>query len=135
MLKLILNLVLVPNPYFGVNGAAIASVVNNFFAFFLSFLVLRKTISLNLSVMKFIIKPIIATASMCICSYAAYIVFAGMFSAKLATIIAIMVAVIVYILMVVILKIFEEEEITMIPFGPKIHKVLQSIGIYKKNED
>ena len=34
MLKLIFNLILVPNPKFGINGAAIASVINNFFAFF-----------------------------------------------------------------------------------------------------
>lgn len=135
MLKLILNLILVPNPELGVNGAAIASVVNNFFAFFLSFIVLRRTIKLNLNFMKFIIKPVVATTVMCICSYAAYIVLAGMISGKLATIIAILFAVIIYMAMVVILKIFEEDEITMIPFGTKIYKILQKLGIYKKKEN
>ena len=132
MLKLILNLILVPNPTFGVNGAAIASVVNNFFAFLLSFIVLRRTIKLNLNFIKFIVKPIIATAVMCVCSYAVYILLAGMISAKLATIIALLFAVVIYVVMVVILKIFEEEEITMIPFGTKIYKILQKLGIYKK---
>ena len=133
MLKLILNLILVPNPKFGVNGAAIASVVNNFFAFFLSYVVLRKTIKLNLNFTKFILKPVIATFVMCIGSYYSYVFMAGsIISAKLATILAIIIAVVIYAIMVVILKIFDEEEITMIPYGTKIYKILKRLGIYGK---
>jgi len=136
MLKLILNLILVPNPQFGVNGAAIASVINNFFAFFLSFIVLRKTIKLNLNFTKFILKPVIATIAMCACSYYLYIILAGgIISSKLATILAIIIAVVIYIVMVVILKIFDEDEITMIPYGTKIYKILKKLGIYGKTEN
>lgn len=133
MLKLILNLILVPNPQFGVNGAAIASVVNNFFAFFLSFIVLRKTIKLNLNFVKFILKPAIATVAMCVCSYYIYtILIGGIISAKIATILAIIIAVIIYAVMVVVLKIFDEDEIGMIPYGTKIYKILKKLGIYGK---
>lgn len=132
MLKLILNLILVPNPNFGVNGAAIASVVNNFFAFFLSFIVLRKTIKLNLNFVKFILKPVIATIAMCVCSYYLYTILLGIISAKLATILAIIIAVIIYLVMIVILKIFDEDEIMMIPYGTKIYKILKKLGIYGK---
>ena len=132
MLKLILNLILVPNPSFGVNGAAIASVINNFVAFFLSFMILRKTIKLNLNFVKFILKPIIATFAMCVCSYYLYTILIGIISAKLATILAIVIAVIIYVLMIVILKIFDENEITMIPYGTKIYKMLKKLGIYGK---
>ena len=135
-LKLILNLILVPNPNFGVNGAAIASVVNNFFAFFLSFLVLRKTIKLNLTFTKFILKPAFATLVMCVCSYYLYtIMISGIISTKLATILALIIAVVIYLVMVVILKIFDENEITMIPYGNKIYKILKRLGIYRKIED
>ncbi len=135
MFKLILNLILVPNPEFGVNGAAIASVVNNFLAFFLSFIVLSRTIKLNLNFKKFILKPAIATLAMCVCSYYLYtIMINGIISAKLATILALIIAVIIYVVMVVILKIFDEEEITMIPYGSKIYKILKKLGIYGKNE-
>lgn len=130
MLKLILNLILVPNPNFGVNGAAIASVVNNFFAFFLSFIVLRKTIKLNLNFVKFILKPAISTLAMCVCSYYLYTILLGIISAKLATILAIIIAVIIYLVMIVILKIFDEDEIMMIPYGTKIYKILERLGIY-----
>lgn len=132
MLKLILNLILVPNPSFGVNGAAIASVINNFVAFFLSFMILRKTIKLNLNFVKFILKPIIATFAMCVCSYYLYTILIGIISAKLATILAIVIAVIIYVVMLVILKIFDEDEITMMPYGTKIYKILKRLGIYGK---
>lgn len=132
MLKLILNLVLVPNPNFGVNGAAIASVVNNFVAFFLSFIILRKTIKLNLNFSKFILKPAIATIAMCVCSYYLYSILLGIISAKLATILAIIIAVIIYVIMVIILKIFDKEEMLMIPYGTKICKILERLGIYGK---
>lgn len=134
MLKLILNLVLVPNQNFGVNGAAIASVVNNFVAFLLSFIVLRKTIKLNLNLKKFILKPIIATFAMCVCSYYLYTALLGIISAKLATILAIIIAVVIYLVMVIILRIFEEDEISMLPYGTKIYKILKKLGIYGKTE-
>jgi hypothetical protein len=53
-------------------------------------------------------------------------------SAKIATILAIIIAVIIYSVMVVILKIFEEDEITMLPYGTKIYKILEKLGIYGK---
>ena len=133
ILKLVLNIVLIPNPQFGINGAAIASVTHNFFAFLLSFIFLIKTIKLDLNLNKFIIKPVIATIAMCACSYYIYtILIGGIISAKLATILAIVIAVIVYVVMIVILKIFDEEEITMIPYGTKIYKILEKLGIYGK---
>lgn len=131
-IKLILNLILVPNPAFGVNGSAIASVANNFLAFLLSFIILSRTIKLNLNFKKFILKPVIATIAMCACSYFAYTILLGIISSKLATILAIIIAVVIYLLMVVILKIFDEDEITMIPYGTKIYKILKRLGIYGK---
>lgn len=134
VLKLVLNIVLVSNPKFGVNGAAIASVINNFVAFLLSFIVLKRTIKLDLNFKKFILKPVIATIGMCVCSYFIYDILIGIIGAKIATIIGLIVAVIIYLIMVIILKIFTKEELLMIPYGQKIIKILESIGIYKKNE-
>ena len=127
-------MILVPNPKFGVNGAAIASVINNFVAFFLSFLVLRKAIKLELNFSKFILKPVIATAAMCACSYFIYTIILGFIPAKIATMIGLIIAVIIYIVMVIILKIFTKEEILMIPYGQKINQILEKVGIYGKKE-
>lgn len=131
-LKLIFNLILVPNPKFGVNGAAIASVINNFFAFFLSFIVLRKTIKLELNFSKFILKPIIATTAMCVCSYFLYTLILVILPAKIATIFGLIIAVIIYVIMVILLKIFTKEEMLMIPYGGKFVKILEKLGVYKK---
>lgn len=133
IIKLVLNLILIPIPSIGVNGAAIASVIYHIFSFSIVFYVLNKTVKLDLSFVKHIMKPVIATAIMCICSYYLYILLTGIIATKLATIIAIASAVIIYAISIVVLKVFTKEEIFMIPFGQKIYKVLQTIGIYEKN--
>ncbi len=125
-----MNLVLVPIPAIGVNGAAIASVACHMVAFIISIIALNKTIKLNLEFKRFVIKPIIATLMMGICSYFVYMILLGIIRQKLATIIAIIFAIVIYALAVVALKIFTKEEIKMLPGGNKICKVLEKIKIY-----
>lgn len=68
--KIISNIVLIP--LIGVNGAAIGSNINNIIVFLISYTVLVRTIKLNLKLKKFIIKPLIATLIMSVCSYTIY---------------------------------------------------------------
>lgn len=99
-------------------------------AFIISIIALRKTIKLNLTFTKFVIKPIIATAIMAICSNYIYSIISGIITAKLATIIAIILAMAIYGLAVIALKIFSKEEIRMLPAGTKIYKILEKLKIY-----
>ncbi len=131
ILKLILNLVLVPIPSIGAAGAAFATVVCHAVAFFIGFTVLRRNMKLGLSFSKFIVKPLLASGMMAICSYGVYLLLEGINAGKMATIIAIIVAVIVYVLSVFVLKILDKEEIKMIPYGYKLNKILEKIGLYK----
>lgn len=131
-LKCILNLVLVPIPAIGAAGAAFATVVCHAVAFFIGFNVLRANMKLDLNFSKFIAKPFLATLAMGICSYAAYFVLNSIIAEKLATIIAILFAVIIYAISVIALKIFTKEEIFMIPYGQKLYKILEKLGIYKE---
>lgn len=128
--KLILNLVLVPIPEIGVNGAAIASVVCHLIAFIIAITALRRNIKLNLTFSKFVIKPILATIMMGICSYFIYLTLSGIIMQKLATILAIVVAVVIYALAIIVLKIFSKEEILQLPGGNKMYKVLEKLKIY-----
>lgn len=130
IVKLILNLVLVPIPSIGVNGAAIASVACHMVAFIISIISLRRTIKLDLTFSKFVVKPVIATGIMAVCSYYIYSVISGIISANLATIIAIVLAIIIYGLAVIVLKVFSKEEIQMLPAGNKICKILEKLKIY-----
>lgn len=129
-MKLVLNLILVPIPEIGVNGAAIASVACHMVAFTIAITSLKRNIKLNLTFSKFVIKPVIATTIMGICSYFIYSSLLGIISGNLATIIAIISAVIIYAISVIVLKIFTKEELQMMPAGDKICAILEKLRIY-----
>ena len=128
--KLVLNLILVPNPAFGAGGAAWASVVCHIIAFTIASTALRKNIKLNLPISKILIKPLVAVTIMGICSYFTYSVLIGIIAKKLATIIAMVFAVIIYGLAIVTLKVFSKEEILQLPSGNRIYGLLRKLKIY-----
>lgn len=128
--KLILNLVLVPIPSIGVNGAAWASVACHAVAFSISIVCLKKAFRLKLPFNKFVLKPVLATVIMAICSYFMYSMLTGIIAGKLATILAIVFAVIIYALAVIALKVFTKEEVQMMPAGDKICSILTKLKIY-----
>ncbi len=132
VIKFILNVILIRIPSIGINGAAIASIVYHIFALVIVLYVLIKSVKIKLGVGKYIIKPIIATLGMSVCSYYIYTILNNIITFKLAIIISLICAVLIYIIMVIILKIFTKEEIYMIPYGQKLYKVLETVGIYKK---
>lgn len=132
--KLVINIWLIQIPEIGVYGAVIGSIVNNIVAFLLSYLVLVKTIKLDIKFSKCVIKPIIATIIMGICSYYTYLLIEGIISIRIATIISIIVAIIIYTLSLLALKILDKEEMKMIPYGTKLVKILETVGIYGKGK-
>jgi stage V sporulation protein B len=154
ILKLILNYILVPlSPDVcvigGAAGAAFATNVCHIVAFSISFAVLRKTIKLKISFGKTFIKPLIASLVMSVAAYGTFVGLAhvlpavvlkvsilgrniGITGSILATIIALLVAGIVYVLSILLLKVFNKEDILMLPAGNKIFSILQKIGIYKE---
>lgn len=125
-----MNLVLVPIPQIGVNGAAWGSVACHAVAFTIAITALRKNIKLDLTFSKFVLKPILATTIMGICSYYSYLLLSGIIALKLATILAIIFAVVIYALAIVALKVFTKEELLMMPAGDKVCKVLEKLKIY-----
>lgn len=129
-IKFILNIILIPNPNIGVYGAAIGSVACHMVAFIIAMTALRKNIKLNLTFSKFVFKPILATIIMGICSYFVYFILDRIIIERLATIIAILVAVIIYGLSVIVLKIFNKDELKMLPAGDKILIILEKFKIY-----
>lgn len=123
-------MVLVPIPEIGVNGAAWGSVACHIVAFTIAFNALRKQIKLNLTFSKFIVKPILATFIMEICSYSIYLILTGIIAQRLATIVSIGFAVVIYVVAIVALKVFSKEEILLMPAGSKICKILEKLKIY-----
>ena len=134
-IKIILNIILVPlSPeecYFGgVAGAALATVVCHMVAFFISFYILKRKTHIKIDFNKFVIKPIIASTMMAICSYYSYEMLKGIIIEDMATILSIIFAIIIYIISIIILKVFKKEEILMIPHGEKIYNILEKTGMY-----
>ncbi len=131
IVKLICNLILIPIPEIGILGASISTGVCHAIAFLLSYKLLKKQVKLQLGLKKWILKPIIATFFMGICSYFIYILTFTYIKIKIiAIVLALISAVIVYILSIFTLKIFTKEEMCMIPFGTKIYIFLQKMHIY-----
>ena len=134
LLKCIFNVILIPNTHLlgGAAGAAFSTDICHITAFLIVFIVLRRTVDLKLSFSKMVIKPLTATLLMGVVSYGAYMLLNSIIPSKVATIIALLVAGIVYILSILILKVFNKEDIFMLPAGNKIYSILQKIGLYKE---
>lgn len=138
IIKLILNLVLIPiNPskfiLGGTAGAAFATAVCHMVSVFFQFKTLKKEIDLKLDYKKFIIKPIISTIIMGIISYQSYIyLLSVVHNSNIATILGIIIAIIIYFFTVIILRVFSEEEIFMIPYGKKLYKFLKKLRLYRR---
>ena len=130
LVKLVLNLVLLPIPELNVYGAAIGSIACHAVAFTIVFNVLKKYVKLDLPFKKFVLKPALATGIMGICSYTIFLVLDGINLGNKATIISIMFAVLIYLMAVIALKIYNKEDILMLPKGEKIYKILQKLKIY-----
>lgn len=130
LVKLILNLILLRIPSINVYGAAIGSIACHLVAFVISYNVLKKYIKIDLPFRKFVIKPALATGIMGVCSYTLFVIVSGIMPGNKATIIAMLFAVIIYFLSVAILKIYNKEEIYMLPKGEKIYNILEKMKIY-----
>lgn len=132
LVKLILNLILLRIPALNVYGAAISTIFCHATAFMIVYIVLKRYIKIDLSFNKFVIKPIIATGIMGVCSYTIYLLLMknSIFIGNKATIISMLFAVIIYVLAVISLKIYNEEDIKMLPKGDKILKILKKVKIY-----
>ena len=132
VVKLILNLILIPIPSIGINGVAISSIVCHMISFGIGFNVLKNTLNIKFSTGKFVVKPIFATFAMCVCSYVLYLILKTMMPWKIATIIAIAFAVLVYAYCVFKLKILSKEEIYRLPKGKFIYKILVKMKFYEE---
>lgn len=132
VIKLILNLILIPNPHIGIFGAAISSVIAAMTATIINLVVLLKMIKLDSGINQTVIKPILAVSIMGICAYFSYDVL-GRFisSSSINTLIAIFVAVVIYFLAILVLKIFDRDDYHMLPYGDKIYKFLEKIKLVK----
>ncbi len=132
VVKLILNLTLIRNPEIGVYGAAISSVISSIVVTTIEMIILTRILKFDSNIKEMLVKPIVATTLMGIVAGGTYyLVNTYLVSGAIATFIAIGAAVLVYALAVVKLEVFSREDYHMLPYGDKIHKVLEKIKLVK----
>lgn len=132
IIKLILNITLIPISNIYEKGAVIANLLSNMVTFIIVWNVLKKSINLNFKLFSLIIKPAIASIIMGFSSYSIYIFFISSgISDKFSTVLGIIFAVCIYAILLFIMKIFSKDELFLLPNGGKIYKILKKIKIYK----
>lgn len=122
IVKLLLNLILVPIKELNIKGAIISSLVSHVVLFIISYVYLKKYTYFNMNIIKFIIKPIIATIIMSAISVSIYNINLSL-SGNIKLILAIFMGIISYIISIFSLKILSKEEIYMLPYGNKLYKI------------
>lgn len=120
IVKLILNIILIPIENLNINGAIIATIISHIATFLICMHYLRKYVKIKFNLSKFIIKPVSATIIMMITSLCIYMNNSIIKSQNLKLIIALIVGMIVYAISIAILKILSKEEIQMLPYINKI---------------
>lgn len=120
IIKLIFNILLIP--IIGVKGAIVSSILSHITSFIICFISLKRNLDISFRISKFLIKPLIASIIMAVCSYYIYIKLYLIVPQKLLLIISLLIGIIVYIISIFVLKILSEDEIYMIPYGQKMYR-------------
>lgn len=124
-IKLILNLILVkkdPNIFIfgGIAGAALATVICHVISMTISIIILKKNIKFKFNILKFIIKPLFASLIMGISSLFISNLLKSIINQNIAILLTITFAIVIYIITLFIIRIFNKEELRMLPFYNKI---------------
>lgn len=121
IIKLLFNIILVPIQKLSINGAIISSIISHIVIFGISMYYLKRNIEIELSSVKYIIKPLITTAIMIVTSLSIYNMKIFQ-SSNIDLLFSLAIGIVVYITGIIALKILSKEEICMLPYGNKIYK-------------
>ena len=124
VIKYILNVIFIP--IYGEVVPAVTTVIYNFVACALSFIILFRTLKQKPNMKEIFVKPIFATIVMSIVTIFVYKLFAYInIPNMINTIMTILIAVLAYAVCVILFKALSDEEISQLPYGNKICKVLR----------
>lgn len=136
IVKLITNIILIkinPNDFIlgGTVGAAVGTLLCHIISMIISICALKKNIKIRFELKKFVLKPITATSIMVILSFNTYKILNGIINQNIAIILTIIFAMIVYIVSIYITKIFNKEELEMLPVSKIFNKNKNSYKSWK----
>lgn len=135
IIKVILNLLLIRIPSINIYGAAISSIMCQIVSFLIVFFIMTKYVKINITVSKYILKPLISGIIMGISAIGVYklmmlILGAGFIANLIATLISIAVAAVVYFGLIFVLHVLNEHEVKQLPGGNALCRMLVKLRIY-----
>ena len=126
IIKLILNLILVPIEKLNIYGAIIASIVSHAVIFCIYYYYLLKYAEFKIKFVKEIIKPLIATIIMVL--FSDLIFNLSIFNSQnINLIFALSIGILIYIIMIIVLRILPKDEINMLPYGSIVYRKMQQL--------
>lgn len=128
VVKLIVNLLLIPVPEINIYGAPIGSVLCQAIGCVITSAVVWKNLSMRLSAKKYFVKPFVASAVMGGVVFLLSRSLSGFLGNMVSTIIAIVSGIAVYaVLVFIVFKVFDDEELKQLPMGRKLIKLKHMI--------
>lgn len=125
VVKIVITWILTGIPAINVLGAAAGTVTAYLIASILNILAVRKYTGTHFGFTETVIKPLISSAVMAICAWGSYqLLFALLNGSRMATVLAIFFAVLVYIVMIFATKTITKEEVSRMPKGDKLVRIL-----------
>ena len=122
ILKVLLNIILIPIPQINIYGAPIGSIVCQATAFFISFYVLRKNLPMKLPLGKYFLKPLCAALIMGGVALFVYKLFIAVLPVYISTLFTIVIVSAVYLTLIGVFRVFSREELAQIPIIGKKFK-------------
>lgn len=130
VIKILLNYTLVGIPTINIQGAAVGSLVAYLFVVLAGLYFLCKETKMTPNFVKVFIKPLIAAVACVLIGTLLYNCIVGIgLSAKISIIAVAVFTVIIYVLALLLLRVFTKREISMMPKGEKIAKLLEKMHI------
>lgn len=125
--KLVVNYVLVGNPNIMINGAPLGTLACFVLIVLLELFILRRAVRRPPSFLRAAAKPALASGSMAVAVKVTYDLFSSTLSQgnTVSTLAAILVGVVIYLLLVLILQAVTAEDLSLMPKGDKIAKILK----------
>lgn len=132
LFKVVITFVLVGNPLWNIQGAALGTVACYGIAAILNFLSVIKYTGIKFSLMDFIIKPTISSAVMGLAVYFTYGIFLAKTSSNILSLgLSIIIGVLVYTIMLPITNTITEEDLKALPKGESVARLLSRIGLLR----
>lgn len=120
VIKLILNVILIPIPSINIYGSPISSLISQGIIFVITCFVLRKYVKMNFGGIKYFTKVVISSLIMGVSAYYINQFFNIYVGDRISGILAILFAIIIYTLCILVFKATDEEMIEKIPILNKI---------------